>query len=205
MQIGAPSADRDIHAALLQPLALLRVVSYDSEMESLVLTVIGKDRPGLVESVAAAIAEHGGSWVESRMSRLAGQFAGILRATVDGSRVDALLRSLSALNDEGLRITVERGSTESDDERSTVLLELVGSDRPGIIATVSHVLAAQQVNVDELQTECDGAPWSGDTLFKATARLQVPKQLSLQALRESLEAIAGDLMVDITLGDVPES
>ena len=47
-------------------------------MESLVVTVIGKDRPGLVESVSAVVEEHGGSWVESRMSRLAGEFAGIL-------------------------------------------------------------------------------------------------------------------------------
>ena len=63
-------------------------------MESLVVTVIGKDRPGLVESVSAAIEAHGGSWVESRMSHLAGHFAGILRASVLEANVDALTEAL---------------------------------------------------------------------------------------------------------------
>ena len=50
----------------------------------LVMTVIGQDRPGLVESVAALVAENGGNWLESRMSRLGGHFAGILRVEVPG-------------------------------------------------------------------------------------------------------------------------
>ena len=142
-------------------------------MESLVVTVIGKDRPGLVESVSAVVEEHGGSWVESRMSRLAGEFAGILRVSVPADRADGLTKAL----------------------------ELVGSDRPGIVHKISEALAARGVNVDELNTECEGAPWSGGTLFKAMARLRAPKALDLDQLRESLEAIAGDLMVDISIGE----
>ena len=66
-------------------------------MESLVVTVIGKDRPGLVESVSAVVEAHGGNWVESRMSRLAGEFAGILRVSVPAAGVEALSKSLEAL------------------------------------------------------------------------------------------------------------
>ena len=51
-------------------------------MPTLVLTLIGPDRAGLVEAVAAVVADHGGNWLESRMSRLAGQFAGILEVEV---------------------------------------------------------------------------------------------------------------------------
>ncbi len=85
-------------------------------MESLVVTVIGADRPGLVESVSAAIEAEGGSWVESRMSRLAGQFAGILRASVPELRVKALTEALEALQARGLRVVVERGVEESVEE-----------------------------------------------------------------------------------------
>ena len=53
----------------------------------LVLTLIGKDRPGLVEALAATVAEHGGNWVESRMCRLGGEFAGVLRVEI--SETDA--------------------------------------------------------------------------------------------------------------------
>ena len=48
----------------------------------LVLTVIGDDRPGLVEALAETIAAHEGNWLESRMSHLAGKFAGLLRVSV---------------------------------------------------------------------------------------------------------------------------
>ncbi len=170
-------------------------------MESLVVTVIGKDRPGLVESVSAVVEEHGGSWVESRMSRLAGEFAGILRVSVPAAQADALAGALEALRADGLRVVVERGFEETAEEGHLIVLELIGSDRPGIVHKISEALAARGVNVDELNTECEGAPWSGDTLFKAMARLRAPEGLDLDQLRESLEAIAADLMVDISIGE----
>jgi glycine cleavage system regulatory protein len=98
-------------------------------------------------------------------------------------------------------VVVERGVEDTVEVGSVILLDLIGSDRPGIVHKISEALAARGVNVDELNTECDGAPWSGDTLFKATAKLRAPKSLDLDQLRESLEAIAGDLMVDISIDE----
>ncbi len=170
-------------------------------MESLVVTVIGKDRPGLVESVSAVVEAQGGSWVESRMSRLAGEFAGILRVSVPAAKADALTRELEGLEARGLRVVVERGVEEEVEEGHAIVLELIGSDRPGIVHKISEALAARGVNVDELNTECDGAPWSGGALFKAMARLRAPKSLDLDVLRESLEEIASDLMVDIRIAE----
>ena len=65
-------------------------------MPDLVLTLIGPDRPGLVEAVAEVIAGHGGNWLESRMAHLAGQFAGILRVEVPGAQVAPLSVALVA-------------------------------------------------------------------------------------------------------------
>ena len=48
----------------------------------LVLTIIGEDRPGIVESLAEIISDYSGNWLESSMSQLAGKFAGILRVSV---------------------------------------------------------------------------------------------------------------------------
>jgi len=66
-------------------------------MTDVVVTLLGPDRPGLVEMVAGIIAGHGGNWLESRMSRLAGKFAGILRAELPEDRVVAALASLASL------------------------------------------------------------------------------------------------------------
>ena len=167
---------------------------------SIVLTVLGRDRPGLVESLARVVAEHGANWVESRMAHLAGHFAGILRVEVDADRADLLAASLNSLAESGLESIVHPdASSPTPADRPLVHLELVGQDRPGIVREISRVLAAQGVNVEELQTECTAAPESGQLLFRATAQLRLPTGVGESALRAALEAVAADLMVDIEL------
>lgn len=171
---------------------------------SLVLTVIGADRTGLVESIAHAVAAGGGNWVESRMARLAGQFAGILRVDVPQDRRDALASALRELEKSGLHITLEPDDadepTPPDDVRP-LHFELMGQDRPGIIRDITHVLTQRGVNVADLHTQVTSAPMTSETLFIATADLHVPATESLEEVRAALEAIAHDLMVDITFPD----
>ncbi len=169
---------------------------------SLVMTVIGNDRPGLVESVASIVAEHGGNWLESRMSRLGGQFAGIVHVEVPADREQALAKALKALDARGLTVVVHVDPSQARDLSKTNILEIVGQDRPGIVRQISHVLAEAGVNVEELQTECASAAMSGETLFKARAVLHVPPSCDLGKLREALEKIAADLIVEISLEKV---
>lgn len=166
----------------------------------LVMTVLGTDRTGLVESLASLVAEHGGNWLESRMCRLGGEFAGILRINVPSNRQPDLIRAVERLHDRGLAVVV-RPDTSSPPagHRSLMSLELVGHDRPGIVRQITAALAARGVNVEELATECASAPMSGEALFKAEARLLVPASCNPQDLRTELEKIAADLMVDIRL------
>jgi glycine cleavage system regulatory protein len=167
---------------------------------SLVLTILGQDRPGLVDSLAQVVAEHGGNWVESRMAHLAGQFAGILRVEVDAPEAEALTAALKGLANVGLEsVVLPDRATQGDERQPLVSLSLVGQDRPGIIREISHVLAAQGVNVEELHTECANAPTTGQSLFRAHAKLRLPPHATALSLREALEKVAEDLMVDITL------
>ena len=171
----------------------------------LVMTVIGQDRPGLVESVAALVAEHGGNWLESRMSRLGGQFAGILRVEVPGEKEQALTAGLKKLESRGLTIVVYPDQPKpSAAPASESVLEIVGQDRPGIVREISHALASFGVNVEELQTECASAAMSGETLFKARARLSIPSSCNAAEIRQKLERIAADLIVEISLAELPE-
>ena len=167
---------------------------------SLVLTILGQDRPGLVDSIAQTVAEHGGNWVESRMAHLAGQFAGILRVDVDQSQAEALTTAIEALASAGLESVVHADAVESAPSKSPLVhLSLVGQDRPGIVREISRVLAAQGVNVEELRTECRRAANSGQELFQADAQLRLPAGVSANSLREALEQVAADMMVDIRL------
>lgn len=167
---------------------------------SLVLTIIGEDRPGLVDAIAQTVAEHGGNWVESRMAHLAGQFAGILRVEVDQAKSDALRTAIGKLSEGGLESTVHADAVPSDSwGNNSICLSLVGQDRPGIVREISRVLASHGVNVEELNTECKRAPNSGQSLFQAEAQLRLPEGVSAEALRAALEEVASDMMVDISL------
>jgi glycine cleavage system regulatory protein len=167
---------------------------------SLVMTVIGPDRPGLVQAVAACVADHGGNWLESRMCHLGGQFAGLLRVEVDAGRREELLRALQGLDATGLRVSVHAGEGEpAEGGGMKATLELVGQDRPGILRSISAVLAAHGVNVEELASQREGAPMGGGTLFRARAMVLVPAGVNQARVRTELEKIAADLMVDLTL------
>ena len=171
---------------------------------SLVMTVIGPDRPGLVESIAETVAAHEGNWVESRMANLCGQFAGILRVQLPSEKQPALVEALRALQGRGLSVVVQPDRPEAKAAEKTLMaLEIVGHDRPGIVRQISRALAARGVNVEELSTECVSAPMSGEILFKASAWLHVPDNCDRAQLRKELETIAADLIVDITFEETP--
>jgi glycine cleavage system regulatory protein len=175
-------------------------------LKSLVLTIIGTDRPGLVEIVAQVVTQYGGNWVESRMSHLSGQFAGILHVSVPVESVAQLATELQALESQGLKVTIASSEDESTRPDFCVMqLDLLGNDRPGIMREVTQALASLEVNVEELQTECVNAPMSGGKLFQATAELRLPKELSESKLWDRLEKIAHDLTVDIRLHKVKKS
>ncbi len=165
----------------------------------LVLTLVGADRPGLVERVAAVVADHGGNWLESRLCRLGGQFAGIVRILSSTEHRAALTAALQALVAEGLTVEVfsDPGPPPPPPGAGAAQLELVGQDRPGIVRHIAAALAARGVNVEELVTECVSAPMSGETLFKARARLLLPAGCDVPALRAELERLAADLLVDV--------
>jgi glycine cleavage system regulatory protein len=168
---------------------------------SLVLTVLGADRPGLVEAIAGVVADHGANWVESRMAHLAGHFAGVLRVEIAADRADDLAAALRSLSESGLELVIHPDATTPTQPagRPIIHLELIGQDRPGIIREISRVLARLGVNVEELSTECASAAETGQLLFRAEADLRLPPGISEASLRDALEAVAADLMVDVSL------
>jgi glycine cleavage system regulatory protein len=169
---------------------------------SLVVTVIGPDRPGLVSLLSDRGKAFGASWAESRMASLAGQFAGIVHFAVPADNAEALAAALRELSATGLSVVIaqSRGAAESSNSRM-LKLELVGQDRPGIIRDISTVLAEYGISIQELHTELVSAAWSGEVLFQVNALLRVPEALGTDDLRRTLETLANELMVDITLDD----
>lgn len=168
-------------------------------MATLVLTVIGDDRAGLVHAVAELITTHGGNWERSQMSELAGKFAGIVVVTVPDDRSDELIAALEPLHGM-LEVTAQVAGDEAPADGPTVIsLDLVGTDRPGIVSDITRVLTEHGVNIESFATVTRDAPMAGGMLFEAAAELEITSSVDVAALQRSLEQLANELMVDLTL------
>ncbi|WP_018948946.1 glycine cleavage system protein R [Thioalkalivibrio sp. ALMg11] len=168
---------------------------------SVILTVIGPDRPGLVSAVAARARAAGGNWLESRMAQLAGQFAGVVLLEAEVDAADQLEAALRDLERDGLQVQIQRGSDLPAPPWHYVTLDLVGHDRPGIVQDITAILSRHGVSVETLDTACKPGSMTGEPMFHAQAQLGVPEDLDLDTLQDALEALANELMVDLELHD----
>lgn len=170
-----------------------------SAMASMILSVVGSDRPGLTQALAAAVLSAGGNWLESHLSRLGGLYVGSV--LVEADDVEALRAAVQAVDAHGLEVriapTVEVGAPGADGE--ALLFSLVGQDRLGIVAQVTAILSGLGVNIESFSTRISAEPHSGAPLFHLEARLRLPPEVTARAVQDALEAISGEIMVDISL------
>lgn len=168
--------------------------------DEMVLTIIARDRPGLVKVLSETIAGHGGNWIDSSMARLGGEFAGILRVTVPSSTSQALEGALARLGDAGIYVAIRKGEASPMARAGRrVRLELTGVDHPGIIHRISAALSALDISIDQLETRVCAGSMSGAPMFEAKAEMLVPDGVREEILRATLEALAKDVLVDIEL------
>ena len=169
------------------------------QVTTLILTVIGDDRSGLVEALSNVVTRHEGNWHRSSMARLGSKFAGIVEVSVAETRVGDLTAELDPLATQGLLdITVEHVTEMSAAAVGPRWeLRLVGQDRPGIVHEIAYALARSGLSIEELQTSTSSAPMSAEILFEATAVIAATSDSDHEALARELEALANELMVDI--------
>lgn len=169
---------------------------------SIVLSILSEDKPGVVETLAATISGNGGNWLESRMTHLAGKFAGILQVNVADENIKALKAALGALDSKGIKvISSEVVEPASQATSKTMHFTLVGNDRQGIVKELSQAFASHHINMDELETGCSSMPWSGEPMFTARGAIQLPDSVDMDSLMDRLDDIADELGVDIELDE----
>lgn len=167
-------------------------------MTTLIVTVAGSDRPGLVAAVADIVDAHGGNWESSQLAELAGVFAGVIQVSTAPEREAALQEALRAL-DGLLTVSVHTGADAQAVAEQPITLQVLGNDRPGIVREVSAVLRAHELSIHDMTTETRDAAMAGGRLFEASVSATVPASADLAALRADLERLTSELQVDITL------
>ncbi|MDW7550327.1 glycine cleavage system protein R [Pseudoalteromonas sp. McH1-7] len=165
-------------------------------MKQLILTLIGKDQPGLVEKISSTILSHHGNWLTSNLSHLAGHFAGIVQIEVAEEHLQEIQEALYAL--PGLEVKIESGEASATQaEPDTLNLVITGNDRPGIVQELATVIRHKGANITHLTSKQRSAPNWGLPIFSAFATVTLPVGMVKENVVDALESITSDLIVDI--------
>ncbi|HEX9276897.1 MAG TPA: formyltransferase family protein [Casimicrobiaceae bacterium] len=173
-----------------------------STITSLVATVMGPDRPGIVSLLSEQAQGFGANWAGSRIATLAGQFAGLVHFEVPPPNAEPLAAALRKLEPSGVHVVIaKKEQIPVPAGRRAVKLELVGHDRPGIVRELSGSLARRRVSIEDLHTEIIDGSTPAEQLFKVKAFLLVPETVPNDELRRALEPLMKEMTVDIALGE----
>ncbi|MEZ5736715.1 MAG: ACT domain-containing protein [Novosphingobium sp.] len=162
----------------------------------MILMAIGDDRPGLTQSLADAIVESEGNWLESHFATLGGKYVGSVLVELPQDKVSDLEAAARRMDAAGFNVSVQPTAPAAAPQGRPLGFELVGKDRPGIVREVSTALATLGVSIDDLETGTEEGAMFGGTLFRARARVLVPKEISFDDVRHALETISGEIIVD---------
>ena len=166
-------------------------------MKSILISVLGDDKPGLLDSLSEIIVSNDGDWVESNMSTVEAKFAGILRVNVPAKNSKKLMKELTS-SKLGLQIACEETAPVKFSDFKSYNIELIGQNHVGIINKLSHVLTYElKANVEGIKTEVIDASMSGEQLFKAQINLHLPTSIDERLIKHKLELIADEMMVEI--------
>jgi len=169
-------------------------------MATLILSVVGSDRPGLTQSLAAAVLAAGGNWLESHLSRLGGLYVGSVLVELDAGRIDDLRAAVSAVDAHGLEVRIAPAvDSPPGDGGEALSFSLVGQDRPGIVRQVTAALSALDVNIETFESHVSPEPHAGGQLFHMDAQLRLPPGRRAAEVQDALEAISAEIMVDVAL------
>lgn len=167
--------------------------------KNIVLTLTGRDKIGIVDNVTSVIAKHGGNVAASRMTRLGGEFAMLMLVTASDAEFASLDADFQQMRSEGYQVILQQ--TEDDSKKYAGWLpyeiEVTGADHEGIIHEISHHLASQSINIENMDTSSAPAPMSGTPLFMMKGVVLVPPHLNLHVLSDELEEIGDKLNVNV--------
>lgn len=166
-------------------------------MTPIIFTLVGSDKPGLISDLAKTVYAMGGNWLGSNFSHMAGHFAGFVQVDLPLEKHQALIERLSQHPD--LKIHLLPGITEQNEAQRKVIIDIMGNDKSGIVQELTQILSQFNLNIVKFDSCLESAPNWGGELFKAKAIITVATDFDLEILREKLESVANDLMIDIEI------
>ena len=164
------------------------------------VTVIGEDRPRIVAAVANVLFDAGCNLEDVSSTILRGHFSMVLIVRApEGSDAASLQERFDEISSQiGLVIAVRTvAEAPARITLPTHMVSVYGADRPGIVYRIAQRLADSDVNITDLTSRVigpDEAP-----VYALMLEVAAPGHEDLQG---SLEAVAQELQIDVTVRDL---
>ncbi len=168
----------------------------------LVLSAIGQDRSGIVQSISHSITDCGCNITDSRMTVLGGEFAVIMLLGGTWDAIVKLENSLPRLEKKlDLIIVSKRTENRSITKNQlSYIVEVVSMDHPGIVHDIAKFMSDYQINIEDLSTSSYAAPHTGTQMFSMNMTISIPADLSIAKLRNEFMDMCDDLNLDAVMG-----
>ena len=164
-------------------------------MKRLVLTVIGEDKLGLVESLSNLLVAHHANWLASNLSHLSGYFAGVVEIEISEEYIAQLSQGINELSD--LNVEIHDGVGNQLQAMQEIEFVITGNDRKGIVQELSSIITHKGAHIIHFTSSRQSAPNWGGGLFHAVAKVGLPVGMCADTIADALENLATDIVVDL--------
>ncbi len=175
-------------------------------MNHFALTIVGRDRPGIVSQVTEILFKQGCNLADSSCSILGGQFAMILilghPEFIDRESFGDAFKPLEDADlTVALRVLKPGGEIRSHIEGDLCMISVYGSDKPGIVYRVANVLGEKKVNITDLNTKLVGT--EDRPVYVMVIEAALPEGVEEEDVDNWLAPIRDELQVDINVRTIP--
>jgi len=174
-----------------------------NERAHAILTIVGRDRPGIVHAFSEWILNEGGNIEESRMTQLGGDFAAIVLVSGSADTIAKLEGTCSgfetAQNMTVLCRTVAGMPVSPQEPVLRYCLSATSLDHAGIVHRVTRLLSGRGINIVSAETETKAAPFTGTPVFQFQAEVDIPASVSINGLRAELKELGEAQSIDVSL------
>ncbi len=166
------------------------------------LTIIGRDRPGIVSQVTEILYQQGFNIADSSCSILGGQFSMILIISNPEMSAEEQFRSaFSSLEEQQLSVFIRTlkpgGEIRPEMSGELCMISVYGSDKPGIVFQVAKELGDRKINITDLNTKLVGE--DDKPVYVMMLEALLPEGTEIETVEKWMAELKKELQVDISV------
>jgi glycine cleavage system transcriptional repressor len=166
-----------------------------------VLTIAGKDRPGILDEISQYLFERGGNIQDSRLVSLGGQFSMLFHVSGSSEAIAKIEQDLPALAKQNA-CHAELDPVESVEASRNSFpyhFTATGKDQAGVVHRISHLMRVLNVNIEDLHVHVNNADDPELARFRVDLELAIPRTIPIMMLRDYFNHLCAEMQMEWSL------